>query len=124
LRNKHLQDSGFCATQQATAIAMRGISSLAMLAQPVGQEIAVLKWVQIDQERINRFADASGECQWIHVDSAGCRQMPDIGRTIAYGFLTLSMIFSLMQESIDISGRQGAELRLEQSALSQVRSGG
>lgn len=57
-----------------------------------GQEVGVSDWVTIDQERINRFAEATGDHQWIHVDIERAKtQMPD-GKTIAHGFLTLSLI--------------------------------
>lgn len=83
---------------------MQKIPSLAALRALAGQEIAVSNWVLIDQERIERFAAASGDRQWIHVDSERCRQEPGIGGTIAHGFLVLSLISTLMQESIDIGG--------------------
>lgn len=58
----------------------------------VGQEIGVSDWVEVSQERINRFADATGDHQWIHVDVERAKKdMPD-GKTIAHGFLTLSLI--------------------------------
>jgi acyl dehydratase len=58
----------------------------------VGQETGVSDWVTIDQDRINKFADATGDHQWIHVDIArAAKEMPG-GRTIAHGFLTLSLI--------------------------------
>ena len=58
----------------------------------VGQEIGVSDWVEISQERIDKFAEATGDHQWIHVDVERARKdMPD-GKTIAHGFLTLSLI--------------------------------
>ena len=58
----------------------------------VGQEIGVSDWVEVSQDRINRFADATGDHQWIHVDVERAKKdMPD-GKTIAHGFLTLSLI--------------------------------
>ena len=58
----------------------------------VGQEIGVSDWVEITQERINRFADATGDHQWIHVDVERARKDMPGGKTIAHGFLTLSLI--------------------------------
>lgn len=67
------------------------ISHLADLAARVGQEIAVSDWLTIDQDRIDRFADATGDHQWIHVDPARAAQGP-FGATVAHGFLTLSLL--------------------------------
>ncbi|MDQ9170634.1 MaoC family dehydratase [Oxalobacteraceae bacterium R-40] len=83
---------------------MQTIPSLVALAELTGQEIAVSDWALIDQDRINRFAAATGDQQWIHLDSERCRQEPGVGSTIAHGFLTLSLISTFMQESIDIGG--------------------
>jgi acyl dehydratase len=83
---------------------MQKIPSLAALDHLVGKEIAVSNWILIDQERIDRFAATTGDRQWIHVDGERCRQDPAIGNTIAHGFLILSLISTLMQESIDIGG--------------------
>jgi acyl dehydratase len=58
----------------------------------VGQETGVSDWVTIDQDRINKFADATGDHQWIHIDVArAAKEMPG-GKTIAHGYLTLSLI--------------------------------
>lgn len=81
---------------------MQNIPSLAALEKLVGQEIAVSDWILINQERIDQFAVATGDRQWIHVDRERCRQEPGMGCTLAHGFLTLSLISTLMQESIEI----------------------
>src|SRR5690348_5121806 len=57
-----------------------------------GQEIGVSDWVEIDQDRINRFADATGDHQWIHVDVERAKKEMPGGKTIAHGYLTLSLI--------------------------------
>src|ERR1700759_134393 len=58
----------------------------------VGQEIGVSDWVEIDQDRIQKFADATGDHQWIHLDVArAAKEMPG-GKTIAHGYLTGSLI--------------------------------
>ena len=64
----------------------------------VGQEIGVTNWIAIDQERINAFADCTGDHQWIHVDVERCAQESPFGKTIAHGYLTLSLLPLLMQE--------------------------
>jgi acyl dehydratase len=57
----------------------------------VGQELGVSDWITIDQERINLFAEATGDRQWIHLDAARAAEGP-FGTTIAHGFLTLSLL--------------------------------
>ncbi|MDP8915977.1 MAG: MaoC family dehydratase [Pseudomonadota bacterium] len=68
----------------------------------VGQELGVSDWVLVDQERINKFADATGDHQWIHVDVE--RAQAEIGGTIAHGYLTLSLIPMLSQSMVTITG--------------------
>ncbi len=79
---------------------MRHIASLADLKNLVGQEVAVSGWIKIDQARINLFAQASGDHQWIHVDVERCRNESPYGTPIAHGFLTLSLLPMLLQSSI------------------------
>ena len=64
--------------------------SLEDLPAWAGQELGVSEWLRIDQERVNRFADATGDHQWIHVDVERARA--EIGDPIAHGYLTLSLI--------------------------------
>lgn len=66
----------------------------------VGQEIGVSEWVTIDQDRINKFAEATGDHQWIHVDVERAKKEMPGGSTIAHGYLTLSMIPMLMSQII------------------------
>lgn len=61
------------------------------LAAHVGQQVALSEWVEITQGRIDAFADATGDHQFIHVDAAKAAQGP-FGTTIAHGFLTLSLL--------------------------------
>jgi acyl dehydratase len=61
------------------------------IAAKVGEHLATSQWVEISQERINKFAEATGDYQFIHVNEELARQTP-FGGTIAHGFLTLSMI--------------------------------
>jgi acyl dehydratase len=65
--------------------------SLATLADRVGQELGVSSWRAIEQDRIDRFADATDDHQWIHVDPARAAGGP-FGTTVAHGFLTLSLL--------------------------------
>jgi acyl dehydratase len=60
-----------------------------------GKEVGVSEWIEIDQDRIDRFAEATGDYQWIHVDAErAARELPG-GKTIAHGYLTLSLIPAL-----------------------------
>lgn len=67
------------------------IARLADLAGRVGEQIAVSDWLTITQAQIDRFADATGDHQWIHVDPRRAAQGP-FGTTVAHGFLTLSLL--------------------------------
>jgi acyl dehydratase len=78
---------------------------LAELEQRVGQEIAVSPWFRIDQERIDRFADATEDHQWIHVDRERAKASP-FGGTIAHGFLTLSVLPKLVELSFAVEERK------------------
>ena len=70
---------------------MRSFEHLADLAPLVGQEIALSDWITVDQHRIDLFADATGDHQWIHLDAERAAKGP-FGTTIAHGFLTLSLL--------------------------------
>ena len=74
------------------------------LRDRIGQEIAVGEWFEISQARINQFADATGDHQWIHVDRARAAAESPFKTTIAHGFLTLSLLSPLIRESIQFSG--------------------
>ena len=65
------------------------------LIEYVGQDLGVSEWVLIDQDRINRFADATNDHQWIHLDTERAAKELPTKSTIAHGFLTLSMIAGL-----------------------------
>ncbi len=68
----------------------------------IGQELGVSEWVAIDQTMIDTFADASGDHQWVHVDAArAAKEMPD-GKTIAHGFLVLSLLASMSYEIFEV----------------------
>ncbi|MEJ5906992.1 MaoC family dehydratase [Pseudomonas kermanshahensis] len=67
------------------------------LSQYVGKELGRSAWLKIDQQRINLFAEATGDFQFIHVDPEKAAKTP-FGCTIAHGFLTLSLIPTLMED--------------------------
>ncbi|WP_295856973.1 MaoC family dehydratase [uncultured Xylophilus sp.] len=68
----------------------------------VGQDVAVSDWITIDQSRIDRFADATGDHQWIHVDVERTRAGP-FGAPIAHGFLTLSLLPAFFDSALQIT---------------------
>ena len=70
----------------------------------VGQEIGVSDWVEINQERIDQFAEATGDHQWIHVDIERAKKEMPGGKTIAHGYLTLSLIPMLASQIMRIEG--------------------
>ena len=69
-----------------------------------GQEMGVSDWVLIDQDRINKFADATGDHQWIHIDVERAKTEMPGGKTIAHGYLTLSLIPMLGAQIMRITG--------------------
>jgi acyl dehydratase len=70
---------------------MRVLDDLDELAGLSGEELGASDWLEIDQDRVNRFAEATGDHQWIHVDVERSAAGP-FGGTIAHGYLTLSLI--------------------------------
>lgn len=70
---------------------------VAELSQYVGKELGRSEWLRIDQQRINLFAEATGDFQFIHVDPEKAAKTP-FGSTIAHGFLSLSLIPKLMED--------------------------
>ena len=96
---------------------MRVFSSLDEVAAAAGKEIGTTDWLEIDQERVNLFADATDDHQWIHVDVEKANDGP-FGGTIAHGYLTLSLLPLLGSQVFGVrdSGRQ-AELRGQQGPL-------
>jgi acyl dehydratase len=70
---------------------MRSFETIAELEGLVGQEIGVSEWITVTQERIQLFADATNDHQWIHLDAERAKAGP-FGTTIAHGFLTLSLL--------------------------------
>jgi acyl dehydratase len=71
-------------------------------------EVGVSEWVVVDQDRINRFAEATDDFQWIHVDEErAARELPQ-GKTIAHGYLTLSLIPALTKDFIEVENLERA----------------
>jgi acyl dehydratase len=72
------------------------------LQEFAGREIATSDWLRITQERIGQFADATEDHQWIHLDSERAARESPYGKTIAHGFLTLSLMPYLVRQTIQI----------------------
>jgi acyl dehydratase len=75
--------------------------NLEELAAKVGQEVVVSDWLEVTQQRIDQFADATGDHQWIHVDVERARRESRFGTTIAHGFLTLSLLSHFLNNSLE-----------------------
>ena len=82
---------------------MREFNSLAELKDLIGQEVAQSEWVEISQERVNTFADATGDHQWIHIDVERAKRESPFGGPIAHGFLTLSLLPMLVANAIKLT---------------------
>ena len=78
-------------------------NSVATVLNAVGQDLGVTDYITIDQKRIDTFADATGDHQWIHVDPVKAKDGP-FGATIAHGYLTLSLVNMFMPQMIDVRG--------------------
>jgi acyl dehydratase len=73
------------------------------LKDRVGQEVIVSDWLEMTQQRIDQFADATGDRQWIHVDPERSRRESPFGAPIAHGFLTLSLLSRFLNESMRVT---------------------
>jgi acyl dehydratase len=73
--------------------------TLASVNEFIGRELGVSDWITVDQERINQFADCTGDHQWIHVDVERAQRESPFGGTVAHGYLTLSLL-PAMQYSV------------------------
>ena len=82
---------------------MLTINSYKEFAAYEGKELGASEWVLISQERINRFADATDDHQWIHVDVEKCKAESPFGQTIAHGYLTLGMIPLMWGQIIEVN---------------------
>jgi acyl dehydratase len=78
------------------------IESIAALRDHVGQEVAMSDWLEVSQERINQFAEATEDRQWIHVDPERAARESPFKETIAHGFLTLSLLSELGKRAMSV----------------------
>jgi acyl dehydratase len=95
---------------------MRVITSTDELEKAIGDELGTSDWFEIDQDRINAFADSTGDHQWIHVDVERAKDGP-FGATIAHGYLTLALIPQLTPQVLRLE-TPGAKLNY---GLNKVR---
>jgi acyl dehydratase len=82
------------------SITVNGLDELKKLA---GSDLGTSEWIEVTQERIDTFADATGDHQWIHVDPERAKDGP-FGAPIAHGYLTLSLFIPLFTELLDVQG--------------------
>jgi acyl dehydratase len=85
-------------------IAVLAIETPDGLKEFVGREIGASEWITVTQERIDRFAEATEDRQWIHVDRERAKRESPFGATVAHGFLTLSLLSTLIGQVIRVRG--------------------
>jgi len=91
--------------KQPGGLKMLSVETPQDLKNHVGADCGASDWVTVDQEMINKFADATGDHQWIHVDVERAKtEMPN-GQTIAHGFLTLSLVPLLSAQTLTVNKR-------------------
>ena len=94
------------------------IVTLEELRSLAGQEVGAAAWLVVEQHMIDAFAQATGDRQWIHVDTERARAESKYGRTIAHGFLTLSLLSRLSNEAVEVRGNFGMRINY---GLNRVR---
>ena len=80
------------------------VVDLGSLSGLVGRHVATSGWFEVTQDRIDGFAEATGDRQWIHIDPERARADTPFGATIAHGFLTLSLVPALMSAALTVTG--------------------
>jgi acyl dehydratase len=85
-------------------MAPRIIKGTAGLKEVVGEHVGHSEWVEISQEQVNKFAEATGDHQWIHVDPERAKKESPFGAPIAHGYLTLSLIPALLPQVLVTTG--------------------
>ena len=83
---------------------MRVFTSLDDVAAAQGEELGTTDWVTIEQDRVDQFAEATGDHQWIHVDVERARKESPFGGPIAHGYLTLSLIPRFLPQLVQFTG--------------------
>jgi acyl dehydratase len=115
LKRRAAEKRFFPVGDTGTSVVLDNLDSLKEFA---GREVGVTAWFSITQERIERFAEATEDRQWIHVDSGRASKESPYGTTIAHGFLTLSLVSHFMKEIIQI--RTGVRMAMNYG-LNRVR---
>ena len=82
------------------------MNDISQLQHQVGKEVGVSPWFQVTQARIDQYASAIVDPQWIHIDPERARRESPYGTTIAHGFLTLSLLSHLLESTFDVSNRK------------------
>ncbi|OEZ55624.1 MULTISPECIES: MaoC family dehydratase [unclassified Duganella] len=82
---------------------MRSFANLAAMKAEIGNEVAVSDWVEITQQRIALFADATSDHQWIHTDPERAARESPYGATVAHGFLTLALLPALLVNALHMA---------------------
>ncbi|TSA18903.1 MAG: MaoC family dehydratase [Betaproteobacteria bacterium] len=82
------------------------MNDITQLHLKVGEEVGVSPWFEVGQERIDQFASAIVDPQWIHIDPERAKRESPYGGTIAHGFLTLSLLSHLLESTFDVSNRK------------------
>jgi acyl dehydratase len=80
------------------------VVDIADLQRHIGEEIAVSEWIEIGQDCIDRFATATADDQWIHLDPVRAAAESPFGTTVAHGFLTLSLVSALKRRAMSLQG--------------------
>jgi acyl dehydratase len=83
---------------------MTRVDDVSQLRGLIGQPVGVSDWVDVSQARIDAFAEATGDRQWIHVDAERARADTPYGGTIAHGFLTLSLLSAMIRTAVSVGG--------------------
>jgi acyl dehydratase len=85
-------------------LSLTQIDNIAALSGLVGKEVAVSEWLEVSQQRINLFAEATEDRQWIHTDPERAARESPFKETIAHGFLTLSLLSELGKRAMSVGG--------------------
>jgi acyl dehydratase len=112
-------------TDRNPAMDRTEVENLEKLRELVSEEVGVSDWLEISQHRVNLFADATGDKQWIHVDPERAARESPFGAPVAHGYLTLSLLPKFLGESFVINGvRMGVNYGLNRVRFpSPVRVG-
>lgn len=105
---------------------MKKFHSADELEAEVGKEVSVSSWVEISQQRVNQFAEATDDPQWIHVDVERAKKESPFGGTVAHGFLTLSLLPRFFEEQVELPfGRMSINYGLNKVRFpSPMKAGG